>query len=533
MGILPPRGGLMRRLQDSRAGQRKYFKMRTTSLLALLLSVMFTLPAAGCARQGAAPPGAASPGAGMGSAAGPEPAGADAAGAQKTQRWSPVTATMHLADDPGVRSGFVPAVAPRPLNVVIRFSGPVDRVTTQQAILQGLRGAASATAAEPRVEWQDDTEALLRVPDVEARPGAFLEIGIDGARDRDGLPIRSPGLTIAPVQGRATVWRVPADGQGSAEKVLDVYEPLIPLAAAPGGDRIYLARVAHYATESDLGIPYVYETASGRLVAGTDAVDLSGPVELDPASGDALFHGTSLFSRFTPDGRVLHDQKGVFNSLRGSGLIVAPRVSRDGQRLAALLLQSEGDDSADLLIYDIAKRKLATYFDIARPHNHDPETGTRHFGLEWSPDGRKLLFDSRAEGGKDAPVECFILDVASDQKVRLATGCRVGWWSPAGDRIWLAGAGVISASGRPILAARDGAQGERWSRQGARWSPDGSRLLLGNAILDVATAREVRLTPPAEAAGPALPLGWSADGRSVFIGYSTIGPRSAAGTTLP
>ncbi len=475
------------------------------------LIICAALTAAGCARAPAEPQAAGQGGALPGQVATqPGPGGAQGASEGQLERWSPVTATVALLDDPGVRSGFLPAIAPRPLTLVIRFTGPVDRVTTQEAILQNLKGAPDPTdPAAPRIEWQDETEARLRIPDVDARPGAYVEISLDGARDRDGLPIKSAGLRMALVKGRAAVWRVPVGGNGSAAKVMDVYEPLTPLAARPDGSRIYLARPAYHGGNSPLGIPYMYDTASGRLIAGADAVDLSGQVVLDPASNDIFFHGTSLFSRFTPDGRVLHDQKGVFNSLRGGGPILAPRVSGDGQRLSALLLQSEADDSADLLIYDIGKRKLATYFDIARPH--DNGAGGRHFGLEWSPDGRHLLFDTKAGTG-DA-VECYVLDVVSDQKVRIGSGCRVGSWSPTGDRVWLAGTGVVTADGKAVLQATDGT--ER-----AFWSPDGARLLIGDTVWEIATGRKTRLSLPAEAMGKAYPLGWAADGRSVFIGFT-------------
>lgn len=153
---------------------------------------------------------------------------------------------------------------------------------------------------------------------------------------------------------------------------------------------------------------------------------------------------------------------------------------------------------------------------------------------EWSPDGSRIAFTPRREGGgsSSATEGLYVVDRDGENLRRLAgqaTGWRAGW-SPTGEYLTWPG-----RQGKTYLLPVAG--GEPRELAGlAAWAPDGSTLALGSAagveLLDLPPDRPRRLSR--------LPVDgiirWSPDGRWLLTGEyvaATTGPGGERRPRLP
>lgn len=316
--------------------------------------------------------------------------------------------------------------------------------------MNGLQ-ASEGVRTKAVVEWRGETEARLRITELTADRSGYLNLSVAEARDRDGLLMVMEPFRLAVVHGRAVVWRVPLQPGGEAQKVLDLDEPLLPLAVSPDGGTVLVGRIGSYASDSWEGIPYLYDVKSGNRVVGTGIIDLQARAGFDGRSGEVWFNGPFRVSRLTAEGRVVADYKKKLEALVGGGTILVPRVTGDGRRAAAFRMKNPQDTAADLVIYDGDEQSLKIFSGVGRPYTN-PEFGPFISLLEWSPDGRYLLYDREtSQDPEKIALECYVLDSTTGRTQRVGLSCSDGLWSPKGDALWLDGVGVVRPDGEMVL----------------------------------------------------------------------------------
>jgi tRNA A-37 threonylcarbamoyl transferase component Bud32 len=156
-----------------------------------------------------------------------------------------------------------------------------------------------------------------------------------------------------------------------------------------------------------------------------------------------------------------------------------------------------------------------------------PEEGIQHQGVEWFPDGSRILYSGDAPG---QPIRSFVQPVAGGSPVAITEpGARALLISPDGRNVLILSGGkyaIRSLDGgpsRPITGIQPG-------ETPVRWSGDGKRLLLRGASgvnlilarLDPNTgAREVlhQLVPPEPGSGFLTGLSVTPDGKWYAVSY--------------
>ena len=250
-------------------------------------------------------------------------------------------------------------------------------------------------------------------------------------------------------------------------------------------------------------IPFV--AADERL--GTAIIDPDGSNRVEILSPDgSLFLGPGTWSAdsrqialegFDPNNPTRPEAGIYVAGADGSGLRqvtsstdgrphVFPSLSPDGRRLAFLAQDPEqpiiGTAAGDLFVVNLDGTGL-------RPINPEGTnvvaTGTTGRPVDWSPDGRQLLFAAiagRQEGGQSA---AYLIDADRGRPLQISSDGT--WlvsveWSP--DGAWLVYGEVDSPNAPTWVARADGRDARQLTGPGApvagccaTWSPDSTRLL--------------------------------------------------------
>ena len=223
-----------------------------------------------------------------------------------------------------------------------------------------------------------------------------------------------------------------------------------------------------------------------------------------------------------------------------------PRKIADGVHMSAIAVWSP--DGRSIAYTGIADDGSAEGRESLAVHVVDVATGidrnlTAHTGRDavtpsWAPDGRRLAFVARPDGGaSDAsrPADVMTVDLATLEVRNLTRGSFPGvvrvLWSPAGDRLLAFGrsGSPNAATGRASLslATIDAQSGEvRFVRHAIHgtgllwspaWSPDGRRIAFVDRATDVVVVGpegERRLETDRDLVGT---VSWSPGGKEILV----------------
>jgi Tol biopolymer transport system component len=192
-----------------------------------------------------------------------------------------------------------------------------------------------------------------------------------------------------------------------------------------------------------------------------------------------------------------------------------PRISPDGSRIAVVRFDARSEEG-DIWLYDLA-RDVATRFTF-----HPAYYG----GLQWTPNGGALLFDSNLAGVQDlyrkplsgaaepelllrTPLWKALSDVSRDARLLLYTSLD----PKTGTDLWVK---PLGGSQEPFAILQT-----RFNESAARFSPDGRWIAYQS---DESGRTEVYLRPFAQSgsgtqvsrAGGRAPR-WSRDGRELYF----------------
>ena len=163
---------------------------------------------------------------------------------------------------------------------------------------------------------------------------------------------------------------------------------------------------------------------------------------------------------------------------------------------------------------------------------HHPASG---YQPSWSPDGKKIAFTSRRNGGN---IQIFVMDSDGQNPIRLTNEV---WdqdpdWSPDGQKIAFTGYRNVGLRGEAwnqdiYVMDADGKNRKRLTRiagsnSDPSWSPDGQRIAFVNSgwgwggqiyVMDSNGENTTRLT---DDGGTKRRPSWSPDGQSIAFGLS-------------
>jgi Tol biopolymer transport system component len=176
---------------------------------------------------------------------------------------------------------------------------------------------------------------------------------------------------------------------------------------------------------------------------------------------------------------VLDVKEGQLTQLTEGLLGQWPRWSPDGQRLAFLSLPLEEgllSDKGELVVISADGAERETVAATGKTEIYSPV-------LEWSPDGRKIAWESAARSD-GVPAGINTVDVDSGQIVELAPGHpgAMPAWSPDGSLIAFVSYDKDPADSDIYIMEADGSNVRRLAETdgddiGPRWSPDGRRII--------------------------------------------------------
>jgi len=261
------------------------------------------------------------------------------------------------------------------------------------------------------------------------------------------------------------------------------------------------------------------------LAVPADAQEPSVPLA-QPAPGRIVYtrgaEGVIDIYTAAPDGTGETRLSDIEESSAGE---YQPRFSPDGERVAFATTDTEG---------------LATYWLIpAAGGEPAPVVQRDGQGLDpaWSPDGRCIAFSgAHVSGGAPVPERQDLKVWCEDEPVRTLTSTaavdeREPEWSPDGARLVFASRAVGSASNRWHLEsiAADGSDRRMLLERGVhdrqpRFSPDGSRLaFIASDLADLPIGTLSLLDPDTGAVTalvrrPASSFAWSPDGSELIFG---------------
>lgn len=220
------------------------------------------------------------------------------------------------------------------------------------------------------------------------------------------------------------------------------------------------------------------------------------------------------FGARTADGQyglyvVAPDGSGLERLSDEQGIILFPRWSPFGDRIAYIVGTEDEPTAGTLRLFDFESRSATTVSDQAAPSLDGP-------AISWSPSGERLVFVEATGGG-----ELRLFDVGEGELIdfpKIAGAAPA--WSPDGDEIAFVSPGgelsLVDADGENerVLLDRAGLQGN------PRWSPDGQRLAVGVAPTDEPDARSLVLVSrdgsDVTELGPGLDAAWSQAGRLAY-----------------
>jgi WD40 repeat protein len=188
--------------------------------------------------------------------------------------------------------------------------------------------------------------------------------------------------------------------------------------------------------------------------------------------------------------------------------------SEDGGRLA-VLGTAAGGDALRVSVWDVPAGEAPQAverggFDVPGQDKGDPNG---RFQVRFSPDGQQLAVITPAAAG--------VWDVASGRRrMELPAGVRGVDWRPDGERLLV----VSAAPGTAAVAVRDAAGGQvlRTIRpplgqfKAAVWTPDGRRVVTVTTEKSVAVWDPESNTKLLEMPGDATALSWARDGRTLL-----------------
>jgi Tol biopolymer transport system component len=289
---------------------------------------------------------------------------------------------------------------------------------------------------------------------------------------------------------------------------------------SPRGDALYYLR----AREGLYELWKLPTTADGRP-RGRPRLLVSG---LEVPEGEFPHHAISFDARGT---KLAYIQGGEFSNLwrierqdggwrtraltNGTGAMSNARVSPDGRQIAFLATEA-GRSNVFVMPGEGGTPRQVTYLDsvLGEP--------------VWSADGRFLAFAIRQSGGNR--VARVALADPSLPRVYARTDVGAGGrleWAPGRDILYQRANAQnfylldpVTEDERPLLSPDSAALG--WVL-GARYSPDGERVAVswnridndadGLYVVSLTNGSHTKLIGP----GFPMPLGWSADGRLVYV----------------
>ena len=268
-------------------------------------------------------------------------------------------------------------------------------------------------------------------------------------------PVANRWVEKAPdsVADNAEVWLMDADG-GRQTRLLEAVEGADLGAPVWSPDS---QRIAYTRTESP------GDLSTGDVDIWVANVDGTGARPF--ATGPTW----QWFPRWSPDGAWLaYTDEAVGGPWLSSGP-VGPAVGQGPQ--GAVL---PGANAAAMPEADLWKRPV----DGSGPPQRITDVAGDDRSGSWSPDGRRLAFDSTRDGN----TEIYVVDADGSNSVRLTTSPAKDWaaaWSPDGteiaftsDRTGLAQIWVMRADGGDQVQLTDDTTDHLWPT----WSPDGSRI---------------------------------------------------------
>jgi TolB protein len=269
-------------------------------------------------------------------------------------------------------------------------------------------------------------------------------------------PIANPLLEKAPdaVEDNAEIWLMDAGG-GRQTRLVEAaagVEALLP-AWSPDGSQIAYARFQGPPDDpehSDYDIWVVNADGTGAHAVAT------GPT-------------WQWLPRWSPDGSwIAYTDEAVGGPWLSSGP-VGPAVGQGPQGPVFPAANAAGRPEADLWRMAPAGGAPTRITDAAG----DDRSGS------WSPDGRRLVFDSTRDGN----TELYAVDADGSNSIRLTDNPAEDWaasWSPDGSQIaftsnrtGIAQIWVMAADGSGQEQLTDDKIGALWPA----WSPDGTRIL--------------------------------------------------------
>ena len=221
----------------------------------------------------------------------------------------------------------------------------------------------------------------------------------------------------------------------------------------------------------------------------------------------------------------------------GSGAVVAPRTPHLTASRAKAALPEELSFNSNLGVVLVRRDGTRRPFVSEHLQPHSARDGPFYDGLDWSPDGSKLL---TLRGGTGFGRTLVVTDKTGKVTSTVASGALDGRWSPDGTRIAFVrheeGLGrilfVASSDGRAPtrIAAHVQTFGDAFS-----WSPDGTKLAYaaqgahGLVIADANGRRAPRPLPIATASPRQFltNVQWSPDGS--LIAFLSIDDLSTGG----
>ena len=263
--------------------------------------------------------------------------------------------------------------------------------------------------------------------------------GVGGQEEwGDHRPVVSPdGSTLAFMSDRTGTWVVytmPLDGSASPERVSDDPRGEWYPDWAPDGTEI-----TYYRQDGEAAFLRSFNVRTGRerALGPTDGYR-AGP-RWTPDGSRILYRcGETGVCAMTPEGGDLGVAYGLGSGQHGAAL------SPDGQRVLFVERTEEAGEEAFVMGIDGSERRRLT------------NDSGRTYGLDWSPDGRYVSYNTEVDGNADI----YVLELATGERRRLTS-------HPAYDHLprWAPG-------GEYLVFSSDREGGERVFRI----DPDGSNL---------------------------------------------------------